>query len=202
MSWKIVSVIAVVVAFIGIVLFSLYISSENVSTPPAYRFVWKLKIVDNNTSTLVLQVTDIYMCASGVGKISNVSIPLYSVVEFNTSTTYPFNASVIKYIDADENYNISTGDKIVINKTLYKISYPRKGYPEISSFAVITGYPWKEYEEDPFTIGSTRAIAYVPPPYIKVTPKIISDLEKQGDIVEGKNGNYYVWPIITWYPSA
>ncbi len=197
MKWKKLGAIAIIIILTGIVLFSLF-GNQKMETPPAYLFGWKLKIIQDDENVIVLEIENISGRAFRNGDMvtmKNLTIPLYSLIEPHTD--FPFNGSGIVYEDRDNNAALSIGDRLIIRKVCYN-------YTDYLNFSlsIITGYPWKECKSGPFTFGVSHAVAKIPPPYVRVTPEILNELKDRKDIIEGKNGDYYVWPIVSWHYHA
>ena len=189
-----------VIAIIFASLFLLQgIAMSSVGTPPPYFFLWELKIVEENKSTVVLEIENVSVAAHR-GKefvdITNVtSIPLISILVHSYNGTpvgYPFLHTPVRYRDVDANAALSPGDRIIINRSGLRMN----DYLNFSMI-VVTGYPWERLKCRFGVFGADVADAKIPPPFVKVTPEIIGMIYDEEDHCWQGGGNipYYIWGI-------
>jgi len=172
---------------------------SSMDTPPPYRFLWELKIVDENESTVVLEIENVSVAThrgKGFVDITNVtSIPLTSILVHSYNDTpvgYPFENSPISYRDVDDDGALSPGDRIIINRSGLRMD----DYLNFSMI-VVTGYPWERLKCRFGVFGADVADAKIPPPFVKVTPEIIGMIYDEEDHCWQGGGNipYYIWGI-------
>ena len=188
---------------IAIILASLFllqgIAMSSMDTPPPYRFLWELKIVDENESTVVLEIENVSVAAhrgKGFVDITNVtSIPLISILVHSYNDTpvgYPFENSPISYCDVDADGALTPGDRIIINRSGLRMN----DYLNFSMI-VVTGYPWERLKCRFGVFGADVADAKIPPPFVKVTPEIIGMIYDEEEHCWQGGGNipYYIWGI-------
>ncbi len=199
MNWKIVSIGILTVVVVSIVVYGF--ATQSAQTPPAYKFSWKLSTVNENNTTVILEIKDITVKAVTTESsefyvdVTNISpIPLHSVIDISSGEPvgYPFNSSYVVYEDRDSDGFLSIGDRIIINKTTVRM----RNYLNYS-LIIITGYPWEELTSRSGVIGADVAIAKVPPPYVNVTPAVLDKVYDYEDHCWQGGGDipYYVWRI-------
>ena len=177
---------------IAIILASLFllqgIAMSSMDTPPPYRFLWELKIVDENESTVVLEIENVSVAAhrdKGFVDITNVtSIPLTSLLILNnlqngtvltcngTPVTYPFLHTPVRYRDVDADGALSPGDRIVINRSGLRMN----DYLNFSMIVVTEGNPWERLKCRFGVFGADVADAKIPPTFVELTPEIIEKI--------------------------
>ena len=176
---------------IAIILASLFllqgIAMSSMDTPPPYRFLWELKIVDENESTVVLEIENVSVAAhrgKGFVDITNVtSIPLTSLLILNNlqngtvltcngaPVTYPFLHTPVRYRDVDADGALTPGDRIIINRSGLRMN----DYLNFSMI-VVTGYPWERLKCRFGVFGADVADAKIPPTFVELTPEIIEKI--------------------------
>ena len=203
MNWKIVGAITITILVIsGVVIYVLAILSPPTQTPPAYYFCWKPDVLEENETTVVLEVKDVKIYALNteteeklIDITNKTRIPLYALVDFSGEdpVQYPFDSSRLIYEDLDNDGAFSIGDRLVISKS----AIPMENYSNFSGFSVVTLYPWKKLSFKYGVIGADVAIAKVPPPYVKVTPQVLHKIYDYEDhcIQSGGDIPYYIWGI-------
>ena len=203
MNWKIVGAITIAILVIsGVAIYVLAILSSQTQTPPPYSFCWRPNVLEENETTVVLEVKDVKIYALNteteeklIDITNKTRIPLYAIVDFSGGdpVQYPFNSSRLIYEDLDNDGAFSIGDRLVVNKS----AIPMENYSNFSDFSVITSYPWKKLSFKYGVIGADVAIAKVPPPYVKVTPQVLHKIYDYKDhcIQTGGDIPYYVWGI-------
>ncbi len=185
MNWKIVGIAISIIIVLFIIVYGF--ATQSAQTPPPYVFSWKLSIVGENDTTIILEIENITIKALNTESsefcvdITNESpIPLYSVIDVSSGepVRYPFNSSYVIYEDRDYDGFVSIGDRVIINKTTVKM-----GNYLNYSLIIITGNPWKKLSFRFGIFGVDVAIAKVPPPYVKVTPAVLNEIYDYEDHV-------------------
>ncbi len=198
MKRKIISIIVVVI-ILGF-SFTLYgFLTYSPETPPPYEFFWELGIIEENNTTVIIEIQNILLLAHHNHTYINItkitSIPLSSLLTLSnkgTPVSYPFMDSPVTYVDGDQNGVISCGDLIKINKTEFGMN----DYLNLSLLTV-TKYPWERLEFKFGVFGSDVADAKVPPPFVKVNQEIIKMIydDEEHTWQSGGDISYYVWSI-------
>ena len=207
MNWKKIGCVAIVIILIaGLVLYTITIPSTSIGTPPPYSFYWRLSILDENKSTVTLEIRDIEIYAINtetekkwVDVTNKTKIPLCSIVYVGNDNPvpYPFNSSSFLYEDVDNDSAVSTGDRMILNRSEIHMD----NYSKLSCFSIITGYPWEKLTYRYGVVGSDTAIAKIPPPYVRVTPEVLHKVYDYEDHCWQVGGDdpYYVWALENKY---
>ncbi len=199
MNWKIVGIGILIIVVSSVIIYGF--ATQSTQTPPPYVFSWKLSMVNENNTTVILKIENITVKAVNTEEsqyfidITNkTKIPLYSLVDCSGKdpVPYPFNSSYVIYKDANGDGVLSVGDRILVNRSNVQMD----NYLNFS-FTIITGYPWEKLSYKHGIIGSNIAIAKVPPPYVKVTPAVLDKVYDYDDHCWQVGGDilYYIWDI-------
>ena len=205
MNWKIVGIGISIIVVLSIVVYGFV--TQSAQTPPPYVFSWRLGIVEENYTTIILEIDNITIKALNTESsefyvdITNKSpIPLHSLIDVSSRepVRYPFNSSYVIYEDRDSDGFVSIGDRMVINKTAVRM----RNYLNYS-LIIITGNPWKKLSFKFGIFGADVAIARVPPPYVEVTPAVLDKVYDYNDHCWQVGGDipYYIWGIQPRYES-